>query len=79
MKYKILIRYKSSLDNLWKIYGTTTTSGSSVTFTEFETDDKEQLIAEIKKLDKELGNAEIRVITDVSYNVGITLDDDKSE
>ena len=74
MKYKILVRYKSSLDNLWKVYGTTTSSGSTVTFTEFETEDKEELVKKIKELDSEIGNVEIRVIQDVSYNVGITCD-----
>lgn len=74
MKYKILVRYKSSLDNLWKVYGTTTSSGSTVTFTEFETEDKEELVKKIKELDSEIGNVEIRVIQDVSYNVGITFD-----
>ena len=77
MKYKILVRYKSPLDNLWKVYGTTTTSGSAVTFTEFETEDKEELVKKIKELDSEIGNAEIRVIQDVSYNVGITFDNDE--
>ena len=74
MKYKILIRYKSSLENLWKVYGITTTSESTVTFTEFETDDKEELLNKIKELDSEIGNTEIRVIQDVSHNVGITFD-----
>lgn len=70
MKYKILIKYKSALENLWKVYGTSMTT----TFTEFETEDQQELIEKIKKLDSEIGNAEIRVIQDVSYNVGITFE-----
>ena len=74
MKYKILIKYKSALENLWKVYGTSMTSGNTTTFTEFETEDQQELIEKIKELDSEIGNAEIRIIQDVSYNVGITFE-----
>lgn len=74
MKYKILIKYKNALENLWKVYGTSTTSGNTTTFTEFETEDQQELIEKIKELDSEIGNAGIRVIQDVSYNVGITFE-----
>ena len=77
MKYKILLRYDSKLKNLQECYGTTSITGSTTTFTEFETDDVDVLKKEIKKLDKQIGHENIRVITDVTYNVGITVDEIK--
>ena len=74
MRYKILIHYDSKLKNLWEVYGSTTVTGSTVTFTEFETDDVNELQNTITELDKQIGHENIRVISDVTYSVGVTVD-----
>lgn len=80
MKYKILIKYTDSkLKNLWEIYGSTTVAGSTVTFTEFETEDVNELQDTIAELDKQIGHGNIRVVSDVTYNVGVTVDVNKDE
>lgn len=71
--YKILILYKAE-HNLWKQYGTTTTSsvsGGKSTFTEFETDDLEVLKAEILKLDQQFGHENIKIYRDVTANFSV--------
>ena len=78
MTYKILIKNtQAKLKNLWEIYGTTSTTGSTVTFTEYSTEDVNKLQNTIAKLDKTIGFENIRVIADVTYNVGITADEIK--
>lgn len=78
MTYKILIKnIQTKLKNLWEIYGSTTTTGSAVTFTEYFTDDVTELQNKIAKLDKTIGFENIRVIADVTYNVGVTVDEIK--
>ena len=80
MKYKILIKYTDAkLKNLWEVYGSTTVAGSTVTFTEFETDDVNELQNTITELDKQIGHENIRVISDVTYNVGVTVDIAKAD
>ena len=80
MKYKILIKYADAkLKNLWEVYGSTTVAGSTVTFTEFETDDVNELQNTITELDKQIGHENIRVISDVTYNVGVTVDVTKAD
>ena len=80
MKYKILIKYADAkLKNLWEVYGSTTVAGSTVTFTEFETDDVNELQNTITELDKQIGHENIRVISDVTYSVGITVDVAKAD
>ena len=80
MKYKILIKYADAkLKNLWEVYGSTTVAGSTVTFTEFETDDVNELQNTITELDKQIGHENIRVISDVTYNVGVTVDIAKAD
>ena len=75
MKYKILIKYTDAkLKNLWEVYGSTTVAGSTVTFTEFETEDVNELQNTIAELDKQIGHENIRVISDVTYSVGVTVD-----
>lgn len=75
MKYKILIKNSDAkLKNLWEVYGTT-----SVTFTEFETEDVNELQDKIAELDKEIGFENIRVISDVSYSIGVTVDKEEGE
>ena len=68
---------QTKLKNLWEIYGTTSTTGSVVTFTEYSTDDVTELQNKIAELDKTIGFENIRVIADVTYNVGITVDEIK--
>ena len=68
---------QAKLNNLWEIYGTTSTTGSTVTFTEYSTDDVNKLQNTIAELDKTIGFENIRVIADVTYNVGVTVDEIK--
>lgn len=78
MTYKILIKNaQAKLKNLWEIYGSTTTTGSTVAFTEYSTDDATELQNKIAELDKTIGFENIRVIADVTYNVGVTVDEIK--
>ena len=78
MTYKILIKNtQAKLKNLWEIYGTTSTTGSTVTFTEYSTENVNELQNTIAELDKTIGFDNIRVIADVTYNVGITVDEIK--
>ncbi len=80
MTYKILIKNtQAKLKNLWEVYGSTTTTGSTVTFSEFSTDDVTELQNKIAELDKTIGFENIRVIADVTYNVGVTVDDIKAD
>lgn len=79
MTYKILIKNtQAKLKNLWEIYGTTSTTGSTVTFTEYSTEDVNNLQNTIAELDKTIGFENIRVIADVTYNIGITVDEIKT-
>lgn len=78
MTYKILIKNtQAKLKNLWEIYGSTTTTGNTVTFTEYSTDDVTELQNKIAELDKTIGFENIRVIADVTYNIGVTVDEIK--
>ena len=80
MIYKILIKNtQAKLKNLWEIYGSTTTTGSTVTFTEYSTDDVTELQNQIAELDKTIGFENIRVIADVTYNVGVTVEEIKAD
>lgn len=75
MTYKLLIKNTDvKLKNLWEVYGTTTTTGSTVTFTEFTTEDVNELQNTIAELDKTIGFENIRVVADVSYTIGVTVD-----
>ena len=79
MIYKILIKNTQiKLKNLWEIYGTTSTTGSTVTFTEYSTEDVNELQNTIAELDKTIGFENIRVIADVTYNIGVTVDEIKT-
>lgn len=78
MTYKILIKNtQAKLKNLWEIYGTTSTTGSTVTFTEYSIEDVNNLQNTIAELDKTIGFENIRVIADVTYNVGVTVNEIK--
>jgi len=79
MTYKILIKNtQTKLKNLWEVYGTTSTTGSTVIFTEYSTEDVNELQNTIAELDKSIGFENIRVIADVTYNVGVTVDEIKT-
>ena len=74
MTYKLMIKNTDAkLKSLWEAYGTTTISGSTVTFTEFSTDDVNVLKNEIKKLDQTIGFDNIRVIADVTYDIDVKV------
>ena len=74
MTYKILIKNTDvKIKNLWEVYGTTTTTGSTVTFTEYSTEDTVELQNTIAELDKEIGFENIRVIADVTYTVNVSV------
>lgn len=80
MKYKILLKYTDAkLKSLWESYGATTVTGSTVTFKEFETEDVNELQNTIAELDKQIGHENIRVISDVTYSVDVTVDVEKVE
>ena len=74
MKFKILLRCKDSvLKNKWEVYGTTTISGTTTTFEEFETEDRTVLQDKIKELDKEIGFENIRVVSDQTYDIAVSV------
>ena len=79
MTYKILIKNTQvKQKNLWEIYGTTSITGSTVTFTEYSTEDVAELQNKIAELDKTIGFENIRIIADVTYNIGVTVDEIKT-
>ena len=71
--YKILLKYSENKDNLFELYGTTTTVNGTSTFTAFETDDVAVLKSEIEKLDAKYGNQNISVISDVTVASAATI------
>ena len=75
--YKILIKYDNDKLNLWMPYGTTTTSTTSTSFKEFETDDVEVLKEEIKKITSKIGYAEIRIVSDIVFDIEIDIENNK--
>lgn len=79
--YKILIKYDSKVkNNLWEVYGSSTTSTTgSTTSTEFETNDIEVLKEELIKLDKIVGFENIRVIEDKTVTFSVDIDTDNSQ
>lgn len=78
--YKILIQYNKE-HHLWQQYGITTNtkdaSGESKLFTEFATDDIEEVKKEVLKLDKIYGFSQIMVINDITFDVNIKIDKTK--
>ena len=65
--YRIMTKYKSiSNKTFWQDYKITTEEGELI---EFGTDSLTELEAEIKKLDKTIGSENIRVISDISFEV----------
>ena len=75
--YNILIKYNDS-KKLWQLYGTTTSATSSEeTFVPFETDNLENLKAEVIRLDAMYGHENIKVVKNIEYTVDVTISDDK--
>ena len=75
--YKILIKYDNDKLNLWMPYGSTTTSTTSTSFKEFETDDVEVLKEEIKKITSKIGYDEIRIVSDIVFDIKIDIENNK--
>ena len=75
--YKILIKYDNDKLNLWMPYGTTTTSTTSTSFKEFETDDVEVLKEEIKKITSKIGYDEIRIVSDIVFDIEIDIENNR--
>lgn len=65
--YKILIKHKSIKNKkYWENHMVSDETGEPV---EFGTDNLKELEEEIKKLDKTIGSENIRVISDISFEV----------
>lgn len=75
--YKILIKYNSVLGREFYQMYQIQTEGSLSELIEYSTDDLGELKNTIKELDREYGYKNIRVIKDVTYNVGVTVDEIK--
>lgn len=75
--YKILIKYNSVLGREFYQMYQIQTEGSLSELIEYSTDDLDELKNTIKELDREYGYKNIRVIKDVTYNVGVTVDEIK--
>ena len=75
--YTILIKHNDS-KKLWQLYGTTTavTSNTEI-FAPFETDNLENLKAEVIRLDAMYGHENIKVVKTIEYTVDVTISDDK--
>lgn len=76
--YKILIKYNSVLGREFYQMYQIQTEGSLSELIEYSTDDLDELKSTIKELDREYGYKNIRVIKDVTYNVGVTVDEIKT-
>lgn len=75
--YKILIKYNSVLGReFYQMYQIQTECSPSELI-EYSTDDLDELKNTIKELDREYGYKNIRVIKDVTYNIGVTVDEIK--
>lgn len=76
--YKILIKYNSVLGREFYQMYQIQTEGSPSELIEYSTDDLGELKNTIKELDREYGYKNIRVIKDVTYNVGVTVNEIKT-
>ena len=71
--YKILIKYKSTINKtFWYEYTKTLEDGNTVVF---ETDSQIELEAEIKEISKEYGSENIRAISDITYDIIVDVAD----
>ena len=76
--YKILIKYNSVLGREFYQMYQIHTEGSPSELIEYSTDDLDELKNTIKELDREYGYNNIRVIADVTYDIGVTIDEIKT-
>lgn len=76
--YKILIKYNSVLGKEFYQMYQIQTEGSPSELIEYSTDDLDELKNTIKELDREYGYNNIRVIADVTYDIGVTIDEIKT-
>ena len=71
MTYKILTKYTSVLNkDFYEIYNTIDGSGNSVVF---ETSDLDTLKAKVKELDKEIGYENIMIVSDLTYDILVSI------
>lgn len=75
MKYKILIKYTSTLKkDFYEFYKVA--SKDSNQEVEFETTDIDELNKTIETLDRQVGHDSIRVVADLTYEVKVIVDKD---
>lgn len=71
MKYKILTKYTSVLNkDFYEIYSIVDESGNVVIF---ETSDLDELKTKVKELDKEIGYKNIMIVSDLTYNILVSI------
>lgn len=71
MKYKILTKYTSVLNkDFYEIYNITNDSDNVVVF---ETSDLDELKTKVKELDKEIGYKNIMIVSDLTYDILISI------
>lgn len=71
MIYKILTKYTSVLNkNFYEIYNIIDDSGNSVVF---ETSDLDTLKVKVKELDKEIGYENIMIVSDLTYDILVSI------
>lgn len=74
MKYKILTKYTSVLNkDFYEIYSIVDESGNVVIF---ETSDLDELKTKVKELDKEIGYKNIMIVSDLTYDILVSIDED---
>ena len=79
--YKILIKHNPNANKtdttIWRMHGSTTTSTTATLFKEFATDDIETLKEEIKKITSKIGYDEIRIVSDIVFDIEIDIENNK--
>ena len=79
--YKILIKHNPNANKtdttIWRMHGSTTTSTTATSFKEFETDDIEVLKDEVKKITSKIGYAEIRIVSDIVFDIEIDIENNR--
>lgn len=71
MKYKILTKYTSVFNkDFYEIFSIVDESGNVVIF---ETSDLDELKTKIKELDKEIGYKNIMIVSDLTYDILVSI------
>ena len=74
MKYKILTKHTSVLNkDFYEIYSIVDESGNVVIF---ETSDLDELKTKVKELDKEIGYKNIMIVSDLTYDILVSIGED---